>query len=304
MDLNLLVVFDALMSERHVTRASARIGLSQPAVSKALNRLRHMFKDELFIRSAEGMRPTQRALDLVTPVKQALELLETALEPGEFDPATTRRVFRIATSDLITRVFMPGLMQELDKAAPGVEIRLIPDADDTMERLERHDIDLAILPSPSPPIPFQSQILFDAKDFAVIMREGHPLGDGEVTARRLGEYRHINVSSEGKHNSMIDDFLESQGVVRKVGITINQIIAGPAIVAATDLIMIVPIGLARYQASYQNVIFRPVPFKMPKLIREARMIWHERLSSTAYFQWFRSTALKVSQTGPNYSKRA
>ena len=195
-------------------------------------------------------------------------------------------------------------MRELDKSAPGVEIRLSPDSDDVLERLERHDIDLAIMPSPAPPSPFLSQVLFDAKDFAVIMREGHDLGEGEITAKRLGEYRHINTSSQGKHNSMIDDFLESQGVVRRVGITINQIIAGPSIVAATDLIMIVPIGLAKYQSSYQNVIFRPVPFKMPKLIREARMIWHERSSNTAHFQWFRSTVLNVGQTGPDYSKRA
>ena len=123
-DLNLLVVFDALMVERNTTRAGERIGMSQPAVSKALNRLRYMCHDELFVRSPDGMQPTPRALELATPVQQALQEISNALEPGEFNPATAQRSFRLVTSDLITRLFMPAVMARLDVEAPDVEVHL------------------------------------------------------------------------------------------------------------------------------------------------------------------------------------
>ena len=144
-DLNLLVVFDALMVERNTTRAGDRIGMSQPAVSKALNRLRHLCKDDLFIRCAEGMKPTPRAIELAAPVQQALQELSNALEPNVFDPATEKRIFRIMTNDLIARLMMPMVMARLDRVAPNIEIHLIPEVSNSLGRVEKNEVDLALI---------------------------------------------------------------------------------------------------------------------------------------------------------------
>ncbi len=146
-DLNLLVVFDALMAERHVTRAGDRIGLSQPAVSAALNRLRHLLKDDLFIRRADRMQPTRKAQELAIPLRQALMQIQAALEPQTFDPATAKCTFKLATNDFAASILLPSLGAKLSLEAPSIDLRLIY-ADDAlgMKLLDEDGIDLAIAP--------------------------------------------------------------------------------------------------------------------------------------------------------------
>lgn len=144
-DLNLLVVFDALMAERHVTRAGERIGLSQPAMSAALNRLRHLLKDELFIRRSDGMHPTRRAIELAVPLRQALLQIQAALEQEIFVPAEAKRTFKLATNDFAASVLLPSLGARIGAEAPQVDIRVIA-ADDplAMTLLDQDAVDLAI----------------------------------------------------------------------------------------------------------------------------------------------------------------
>lgn len=126
LDLNLLVVFDALMTDRNVTRAGERVGLSQPAMSNALSRLRAFFKDDLFVRGPEGMRPTPRAIELAPGVHAALGTIDAALEPVSFDPAVAQRTFRIDTNDYVVATYMPRLFALLAREAPCIDIRITP----------------------------------------------------------------------------------------------------------------------------------------------------------------------------------
>lgn len=302
-DLNLLVVFDALMVERNTTRAGERIGMSQPAVSKALNRLRHLCKDDLFIRCAEGMKPTPRAIELAMPVQQALQELSNALEPNVFDPATDARVFRILTNDLITRLMMPAVMERLDKIAPNIELHLFPDVSNALNRVEKNEVDMALITHGPLSDPFESEVLIEASESVVLMREGHPLSEGELTLDRLTEARHVVVTRADTDDSVIDSYYERYNIPRRVGITITQVIAGPAIVAASDLVMLVPRRLAAYQASFQNVVYREVPKEMPSFDLNVSMIWHNRLTANPAHRWLRGLLSDVAKEHPKYSRR-
>jgi DNA-binding transcriptional LysR family regulator len=144
LDLNLLVIFDALMTERKVTRVAKCVSLSQPAVSNALSRLRHYFKDELFVRGPEGMLPTPRAMELAPQVHAALNSLEQALDPRAFDPASAVRSFTIDTNDYMVSVVMPPLMRRLATIAPAIDVRVLPAAGKAYERLDARDADFAL----------------------------------------------------------------------------------------------------------------------------------------------------------------
>ena len=205
-DLNLLVVFDALMVERNTTRAGDRIGMSQPAVSKALNRLRHLCKDDLFIRCAEGMKPTPRAIELAAPVQQALQELSNALEPNVFDPATEKRIFRIMTNDLIARLMMPMVMARLDRVAPNIEIHLIPEVSNSLGRVEKNEVDLALISQVPIGDQFESRILIEGSESVILMREGHPLSEGELTIDRILTARQVVVTTADSEDSVIDNY--------------------------------------------------------------------------------------------------
>jgi DNA-binding transcriptional LysR family regulator len=181
-DLNLLVVFDAVMRERNVTRAGQRLGLSQPAMSHALDRLRHMLKDELFVRSPKGMLPTPRAEQITLPVRQALDNLQHSLEPPEFNPSEAERTFRIAADSYAAMVLVPPAAIRLAKAAPRVTLAFRPSGTlDIADLLDRGQLDLAIGSFAQKGERFsRRQLLQDT--FVAVLRSNHPAAD---TAREL-----------------------------------------------------------------------------------------------------------------------
>ena len=286
-DLNLLVVFDALMTERNVTKAGANIGLSQSAVSKALNRLRLIFDDELFVRTSAGMQPTALAYDLADPIGEALHTLEQALNPPKFDPAVARRIFTLTTVDLVSSVIIPRVLNHLEKHAPGIDLRLLPSTGRSIEMLDRREVDFALVPLEEIPSRFESTALF-SDDFAVLMRDSHPLSQQELTLERLVSARHVLVSLRGDDRSAIDDALEARGLSRRIGITINQFLAGPPIVAGSDLIMIAPKSLCRAQASLYNLTICPLPLVVPEMNTNLNLIWARRDSNNPASAWMRS----------------
>ena len=179
-DLNLLIVFDAVMQERSVTRAGNRIGLSQPAMSHALNRLRHMLKDELFVRTPEGMAPTARAEMLALPLRKALSEMQLALEPASFDPASSDRRFALALNNYAAVVLAPPLVAATLAAAPAVHLDLRPSGTlDLVDRLDRGDIDLVIGGAAGPGERFATSSLFE-DPHVLVMRRGHPLEPPEA----------------------------------------------------------------------------------------------------------------------------
>src|SRR5580704_7424260 len=202
-DLNLLIVFDAVMQERSVTRAGSRIGLSQPAVSHALNRLRHMLKDELFVRTPEGMVPTPRAEQLAEPLRRALNDMQLALEPETFVPIEANRQFVIAVNNYAAVILAAPLLMAVTAAAPGIRLDLRPTGlRDMSALLDRGELDLAIGTSDDLGERFAGAALFE-DTFVVAMRHDHPAARRELTPQALAGLSYLEISSSGEDTGFV-----------------------------------------------------------------------------------------------------
>ncbi len=285
-DLNLLLVFDAVMRERNVTRAGERIGLSQPAVSNALGRLRYHLKDELFIRSPEGMKATPRALELAEPVREALHHLEEALDPASFDPATSTRSFRIAAIDYALAVLVPIVVDRFAQHAPAIDLRFLPVLGPVLPQLDAHEVDFAITLVPDLPERFDSFVLGE-DDYVILMRMGHPLATGEITLERFAAANHLLVSARGDDRGFVDEALEKKGLKRRVAMSVPQFSVTPSIIAASDMVLTAPRRLAQTFAQAYDLCLRPAPVPGPPLFSKSQLIWHRRLASHPAHDWFR-----------------
>ena len=292
LDLNLLRVFDAVYREQNATKAGAAVGLSQPAVSRALGRLRHHLKDELFIRSPLGLRPTPRAEELAEPVRRALSILELALDPIEFDPSSSSWTFTLVANDYVAGVLLPDFVTYLTRTAPNVNLRLLPSTGRSLEMLDLQEADFAITPMGELPERFERIDLTDAR-FVLIMRRDHDLAQGTITMKRFAEVPHLLFSVRGDDQGFVDTALARHGLKRRVAMTINQVSIGPAIVAASNMVMIAPIELANKLAPLYDLEVRETPIPGPPLTARVAMIWNRRLASHPAHDWFRQNLVRV-----------
>jgi DNA-binding transcriptional LysR family regulator len=264
-DLNLLAVFDALMREQHVGRAGELLGLTQPAVSHALGRLRHLLDDPLFVRHAKGVRPTARAAALADAIAPALRILRVSLRQRDgFDPATASRTIVIGGSDYIDLTLMPRLMSRLRQAAPGIDIRLRPTSRETvLQDLRRRDIDFAIGPlSASPGNAVELTPLF-AERLVMIGRHNHPLLDGELSLEGFAALTHLLVSQRGDAFGIVDGILREAGLARRISVTVPHFLAAPFIVGATDVVAVMAERVARRLAEAAGVTIYRMPVVVP-----------------------------------------
>ena len=286
LDLNLLVAFDALMRERNVTRAARTIGLSQPAFSNALTRLRDRLGDELFIRTPEGMRPTAWALELSGPISSALNEIQMALDGASFDPATATRLFTIATPDYATITLFPKLLSRVRQEAPGVSLQAISPSVHYGEYLDNQSADLALLAWPDPPERFASEPLFEEK-WVCTMRKGHPMVGKPPTLDRYASVEHLLVSATGKRRNWIDDAMADRGRTRRVVYTMPTYGPAPLILETTDLILTCPASVAREFERNVGTLVSPCPLETPQAMRSVHMVWHKRLGNHPAQQWLR-----------------
>ena len=289
-DLNLLLVFDAMMQERQTSKAGQRIGMSQPAVSKALSRLRYHLKDDLFIRSPKGMSPTPLALQMYGEVRTALQKLDAVLNPSDFDPATSEWVFRVVVNEYIASTFWPRLTAIIRARAPNVDLRLLPSVGRGFDQLDQYQADFIISPLPDVPDRFETVALHE-DEFLLIMRADHPLAAGEMTLKRYSEALHLMVSIRGDDRSFVDDILSNHGLSRRVMLTINTFSTGPRIVAETDLIMMVPARLANEVIGRGTLVTRPLPPEINDQPSGIKLAWHKGLATHSAHDWFRDLML-------------
>jgi DNA-binding transcriptional LysR family regulator len=286
LDLNLLVVFDALMTDRNVTRAAERVGLSQPAMSNALSRLRAFFKDDLFVRSPEGMRPTPRAIEIAPNIHAALGAIDASLDPVRFTPAEARRVFRLDTNDYVVTTYFPKLLSILAKEAPGIDIRIFPQTGHTFERLDAQEIDFGISAYGELPDRFAREDL-DEDVYVVIMRKTHPLAEQILTLNRYVAATHLLVSPRGDPRGFVDSALAERGLTRRIVLTVNQFSAAAPVVAMTDLMVTIPKRIADAFGPAFGLIQKPSPIPGPRAFSAISMIWHRRLGEHPAHTWFR-----------------
>ena len=291
-DLNLLIVFDAVMQERSVTRAGGRIGLSQPAMSHALNRLRHMLKDELFVRTPEGMVPTPRAEALAQPLRNALSDMQLALEPAAFDPASSDRRFTLAVDNYTAVVLVPPLVAAVSAAAPAVRLDLRPRGTlDIAERLDRGDLDLAIGALDSPGERFAVAPLLE-DPFVLVMRRGHPASRRTLTAAAIAALPHLESSSTRVDTSFLDRWLAEHGLARRVALRAPYISAAPILVQS-DLVVILSRRIAEDVVRNHPLQLRKLPFDSVPV--RTTMLWHRRLDRHPAHRWLRDIIASVTR---------
>ncbi len=284
-DLNLLVVLDALLTDLHVTRAAERIGLSQPAVSNALGRLRQIFGDELLVRTASGMQATPRALELVAPTKQILRQIERVLEgDAAYDPAHSDRTFVVRLSDLLGLLLLPTLTKRIEKVSPNVRLdtlHLSPNR--TIEALEKDEIDVAVSMGLQHSSSIRSRILFSDR-MVCVMRRGHSLAKNELTLGRFLKQRHLTVSMSPTDLRFVDDILAREELKRDVALNVSHWLLVPHVLMQTNLVAVMSDRLA--SAIGKNaLVTRSLPFASDAYNWE--MYWHRRHDGNPAISWLR-----------------
>ena len=284
-DLRLLLVFDALISERSVTAASQRLGLTQPATSNALNRLRHRLRDPLFLKTARGMEPTPRAMALAGPVSQALRQLEVVLDPPMMPPGGSKWTFQMAVSDHVSIVVLPHLAERMEKLAPGLELRLKSKVLRTLPAmLDSGEVDLALGYNPNLPKRFKSELLFEDQ-YVALMRSRHALAQGRLTLSRFAAARHVLVRPSGEAGSLLDSLLERKRIRRHISMSVTQLISALFLVESSDLVTAAFRSTAEYclARSGFDIVSRPLPLGPVPIT----MVWHAGTTDHPSHRWMR-----------------
>ena len=298
-DFNLLRVLDALLQEKSTVRAGQRIGLSQPAVSAALGRLRHALGDPLFVRQGQKLVPTDFALSIEHQVQEIVDRIARLLaHPSDFDPAKSIASFRLSGSDFFAEMLMPQLADTLSRIAPGMTVQLVDLVPDNyVGTLERREIDMALVPQMDFPEWTDHAPAF-MSSFYAIARKGHPrlkragIKTGDVIPIDLFcDLDHVLFSPEGKLKAMGDAALAKVGRARRVVMTLPVFSGVANAVAGSDLISMVPCQLAVKLAPRIGLTVHPLP--MP--INEVRLclVWHRRATVNRAHEWLRQTVLQV-----------
>jgi DNA-binding transcriptional LysR family regulator len=298
LDLNLIVALDALLSERNVTRAAMRIGVTQSAMSHSLARLRTLVGDPLLVRSKKEMTPTPRAEALGAPVKKALADLMLALaSPNAFDPASARMQITMATSDYGESVLLPGLVARLMKQAPGIDLRVRPEGDGILQRLAEGVVDLTLRP---PLTAGMSGAIYTKKlleeSFVVVMRKSHPLAKKKrVTLDAYADAAHALISIHGTDRGILDDALARVRRHRRIAVVIPHFLVGPEVVASSDLLITLPARIARKLEKSLDLTIRRLPREIDVSGFTVSALWHERTQHDAAHKWFRGLVEEVAK---------
>ena len=292
LDLNLLPALDALLQHRNVTRAAVAVGMSQPAMSRALGRLRLLQGDPLLVRMGAGYVLTPRAEALRPHLGLALKEIRDVFQAQVFDPGTEQRTLRLAAADTHTVLILPGLAARLAIEAPGVDLRIETYGPATLERLNGGALDLAFALSSTPLASgAYSEIVYEDR-LALVMRRGHPGAQGPWTFADYGSYSHVGVALIGDGQSEIDTVLAAAGVSRHIAVVTPHFMAALAVVAQTDFVTTISVALARRFADTLNLEVREPPF-VNTLLQTTLVSSYVR-ASDPFLAWVRAIVRDVA----------
>lgn len=294
-DLKSLQVFAALLKESNVTRASQTLNMTQSAVSHTLNRLRELFHDPLFVSMGRGMVPTQRALELATPLANTLESLELLIRPAAtFDPANFDGVFRIATTDYISFILLPLLVQRLTAVAPRVELDIRPlKPQDDLIALRNGEIDLVLWNEGSAPPNFYARKLF-ADRLKSIVRVGHPDIDGDLSLEQFSTGKHLLVSSNyGAIKEAVNGLYQELGIRAHISVTVPHFLLAPFLIAQSDLIGMIAELTARRLVNVVPLQVLEPPVEVAGFT--VSQVWHERRHTDPAHRWLRDELAQAAE---------
>jgi DNA-binding transcriptional LysR family regulator len=285
-DLNLLVVFNQLLMDRRVSTTADKLGLSQPAVSNALKRLRTLLKDELFVRTARGMEPTPYALNLVEPMGYALDTLQNALNQRDsFDPVTSERTFTLGLTDIGEIYFMPTLMETLSRVAPRIKISTLRhNSGHLSEDMASGNVDIAVGLLPGLTTGFFQRRLFKQR-YVCLFRQGHPTAHNPISLAQFKSLAHVGVTSANTGHSEVDEWLTRKGIARHIQLHVPHFVAVGHILQSSDLIATVPERFAQKCAEPFQLETSPLPFKLPDIA--INLFWHAKYNREPANMWLR-----------------
>ncbi|MFJ3371562.1 LysR family transcriptional regulator [Pseudomonas sp. NPDC086251] len=310
LDLNLLRVFDAIIRERNVLRAGEAISLSSSAVSHALGRLRVLLKDELFVRTAAGMAPTVRALEMAPLVRNALVNIERAVGPREFEPSLTERQFCIAATDHMTAVILPNFLRAISDIAPHASITVLPASRiDLTAQIDVGRVDIALGSFASVPHRLREQVLFEDRDMMVVATD-HPLAGSEIGLEELSDLPLLVVSTGGSEDGLLSErgltrrtemfdrkaltaAFHSIGKYPEFKIIQPHFLAVPSLLTGTSTVAIVPATLAKLFRQSGSASPSELPWQAPP--STVQMVWHERQTHDPGHQWLRKMLTNAVQ---------
>ena len=292
LDLNLLVTLEALLTERNVTKAAARLGLSQPAVSAQLSRLRDVFEDPLLLPAQRGMTPTAKALSLFEPLRQALDQVRgVASSHLHFEPGSAELTVTIAASDYLQASVLRPLVLRLRREAPGVRIAVRHlDPHQHAAQMARGDVDLGLMQPIEAADSLRLRPLFHER-YVLIARRGHPAVSGRLTAKAFSKLEQVVVSpAGGAFSTPVDQALAGLGLTRQVVLSAASFLFVPDIVGRSDLVALVPERLVKGQAAGLQVLPPPLPIDG----FDIAMVWHERNHGHAAQRWLRDQVFAIA----------
>ncbi|WP_176509256.1 MULTISPECIES: LysR family transcriptional regulator [Pseudomonas] len=286
-DLNLLRVFQAIMEERSLTLAAGRLAITQPAVSYALGRLRKLFDDALFVRTPEGMMPTQTAERIALPIGRALTAVRDALNETEpFEPGTSDREFRLCMSDIGEQVFLPALCERLQTLAPQIKLssELVPVAM-VVERMRMGQLDFAIGNLPTLKTTTRYTSLFH-EQYACMTRKREGLPAGNISVEQFLALSHVSITSTDSSHVAIEENLAARGLNRHIALRVPHFTVVPQILRHTGWMVTLPEGVARALNHSEDFVIYPLPVEMPGV--ESTVHWHAAYDADAGNRWFRT----------------
>jgi len=304
LDLNLMRVFDAIMAEQSLTRAAITLSLTQPAVSNALRRLREHLGDDLLVREGQKLVPTARAKSLWPSVRDALNGLELALSPEEFEPQSSVTSFVLTMSDATSAELIPSLSKIFEQDAPNASLRVIPltTRDPRSLLLDGHAdfavgyfpgvlADLSAQTHSDEPLRFEHLRLFEG-EYVCVMRKDHPLSSSPLSLERFCNARHMLVSYSGRSFGFVDEALASMGRKRRVVVTVNQFATAGRVVLSTDLITVLPRHFVQVAGLQNDVCLMDLPIKLPPV--HIDLLWLKPNGTRARHLWLKETLMRAS----------
>jgi DNA-binding transcriptional LysR family regulator len=294
LDLNLLRVFDSVMSEGSLTRAAETLSLTQPAASHALKRLHQAVGEPLFVRTAFGMKPTARAQALWPQVRSALDALRHALAPEDFDPLTEAANFRIAMADASAAMLAAPLVRAIEDRQAQVNLRVMPlTTRDPRQLLQDGEADLAIghfpeaiaaLVAAGSQATLRHRRLHETH-YVCVMRRGHPLAEAPLTLDVYCQAHHLLVSFSGRPHGLVDQALAALGRQRRVVLTVNQFFTAGQVVLQSDLLTVLPLSFMAATGTQAQVVTRPLPLELAPVA--VQMLWPMRQDADPAHRWLR-----------------
>ncbi len=296
LDLNLLIAFDALMTEKNVSKAAEKLFVGQSAMSHSLNRLRQTLDDPILVRTTTGMKPTTRAEALIIPIRKALLEIElTVSNKPEFEPHSAQHQFTIAATDYNELILLPSLIKKVRELAPDVNI-LVRQTDEYLpeKALENGSINLVLGfdVCMEAPLRIHQQMLFDDV-FVSIVRKNHPTIGDTISLEQYIEHDHVLISPSGENSGIIDEWLEQNNSRRKVALIVPHFSSAPLIIAQTDMVLTLPYRVAEKFAQMVPIKLLPTPIELPNY--PLSMIWHPLYDKNPADQWLREQVAEVGK---------